>query len=91
VAEASSSASSESLACASCRNRKLKCDRTRPICSRCAKSKIDCVYPESRRKPTTKRRNVRELEERIGWSAPLTMPFGDLTEEKILQPRLRAC
>lgn len=56
----------EPLACVSCRSRKLKCDRTKPACSRCVKVNNECVYPESRRKPTFKRRNVKELEARLG-------------------------
>ncbi|KAI0180371.1 hypothetical protein GGR52DRAFT_240829 [Hypoxylon sp. FL1284] len=55
----------ESLSCLSCRNRKLKCDRTQPRCNRCVKAKTECVYPESRRKPATKRRNVKEIEARL--------------------------
>ncbi|KAK0645891.1 hypothetical protein B0T16DRAFT_148662 [Cercophora newfieldiana] len=55
----------EPLACTSCRSRKLKCDRHKPICTRCAKVNGECVYPESRRKPAFKRRNVKELEERL--------------------------
>lgn len=56
----------EPLACVSCRARKLKCDRIKPACSRCVKVDSACVYPESRRKPTVKRRNVKELEARLG-------------------------
>ncbi|KAL1867749.1 hypothetical protein VTK73DRAFT_4011 [Phialemonium thermophilum] len=59
------SQSHELLACVSCRSRKLKCDRRKPACTRCAKVKSECVYPESRRKPALKRRNVKELEERL--------------------------
>ncbi|KAK4190125.1 transcriptional activator protein acu-15 [Podospora australis] len=59
------SASTEPLACVSCRSRKLKCDRKKPVCTRCLNAGGDCVYPESRRKPAFKRRNVRELEERL--------------------------
>jgi hypothetical protein len=55
----------EPLACVSCRARKLKCDRTKPACTRCVKVSNDCVYPESRRKPNFKRRNVKELEARL--------------------------
>ncbi|KAH7160019.1 hypothetical protein B0J13DRAFT_581109 [Dactylonectria estremocensis] len=58
-------AGTEPLACVSCRARKLKCDRIKPACSRCTKVSNDCVYPESRRKPTFKRRNVKELEARL--------------------------
>jgi hypothetical protein len=56
----------ERLACVSCRARKLKCDRKKPICTRCSKVKNNCVYPEARRKPAFKRRNVKELEARLG-------------------------
>ncbi|KAI0858915.1 hypothetical protein F4860DRAFT_505019 [Xylaria cubensis] len=55
----------ESLSCVTCRSRKLRCDKVRPVCTRCAKVNGDCVYPESRRKPAFKRRNVKELEERL--------------------------
>ncbi|KAJ4304032.1 hypothetical protein N0V88_001637 [Collariella sp. IMI 366227] len=41
------------------------CDRQKPICARCAKAGGECIYPESRRKPAFKRRNVKELEERL--------------------------
>ncbi|PSR78720.1 hypothetical protein BD289DRAFT_508902 [Coniella lustricola] len=58
-------AAREPLACVTCRSRKLRCDRTKPACQRCAKLRAPCVYPESRRKPAVKRRNVRELEERL--------------------------
>lgn len=56
----------EPLACVACRARKLKCDRAKGACNRCVKIETRCVYPESRRKPTFKRRNVKELEARLG-------------------------
>ncbi|CAF3602704.1 unnamed protein product [Fusarium graminearum] len=59
------SSKTEPLACVSCRARKLKCDRIKPACARCVKVSNDCVYPESRRKPNFKRRNVKELEARL--------------------------
>ncbi|KAJ4391757.1 hypothetical protein N0V93_005377 [Gnomoniopsis smithogilvyi] len=55
----------EPLACLACRSRKLKCDRAKPACARCLKLKADCTYPESRRKPAFKRRNVKDLAERL--------------------------
>ncbi|KAK0738595.1 fungal-specific transcription factor domain-containing protein [Schizothecium vesticola] len=58
-------AACEPLACTTCRSRKLKCDRLKPACSRCSRISSDCVYPEARRKPAFKRRNVKELEERL--------------------------
>ncbi|KAL1866224.1 hypothetical protein Daus18300_006888 [Diaporthe australafricana] len=63
--ESGASTGLEALACVSCRARKLKCDRTRPACTRCTRVKSECCYPESRRKPAFKRRNVKELEERL--------------------------
>src|SRR5687767_14024853 len=71
ISGAQAQTGTEPLACVSCRARKLKCDRTKPACARCTKVNNECVYPESRRKPTFKRRNVRELEERLGMPSPL--------------------
>ncbi|RFU80356.1 binuclear zinc transcription factor [Trichoderma arundinaceum] len=53
------------LSCVSCKMRKLKCDHEKPICTRCAKNSSECVYPESRRRPTFQRSNVQELEARL--------------------------
>ncbi|KXJ97487.1 hypothetical protein Micbo1qcDRAFT_8179 [Microdochium bolleyi] len=69
--------SGDSLACVACRNRKLKCDRTKPACTRCVKLKVDCLYPESRRKPTFKRRNVKELEARLAQVEDLLREAGN--------------
>ncbi|KAJ4153345.1 hypothetical protein LMH87_009835 [Akanthomyces muscarius] len=55
----------EPLSCVSCRAKKLKCDRSKPACARCVKVDGECLYPESRRKPTFKRKNVKELEARL--------------------------
>ena len=64
--EAPKDATLEPLSCVTCRSRKLRCDRIKPNCTRCIRLKSDCVYPESRRKPVVKRRNVKELEARLG-------------------------
>ncbi|GAO14064.1 uncharacterized protein UV8b_06463 [Ustilaginoidea virens] len=53
------------LACVACRSRKLRCDRATPSCARCLKVGGECVYPDSRRRPAFKRRNVQELEARL--------------------------
>ncbi|GAW11180.1 hypothetical protein ANO14919_005220 [Xylariales sp. No.14919] len=65
AATSSGAATGESLSCVTCRSRKLRCDKVKPVCTRCTKVNGDCVYPESRRKPAFKRKNVRELEERL--------------------------
>ncbi|KAM3437366.1 hypothetical protein NHJ13734_004688 [Beauveria thailandica] len=62
---ADAAADLEPLSCVSCRAKKLKCDRSKPACARCVKVHGDCLYPESRRKPTFKRKNVKELEARL--------------------------
>ncbi|KAI1144026.1 hypothetical protein F5Y05DRAFT_14690 [Hypoxylon sp. FL0543] len=87
--EASGSQTGEILSCVSCRNRKLKCDRTKPRCNRCEKAKLECVFPESRRKPAFKRRNVKELEARLAQvevllkEAGQNRPLQDKTTEPV--------
>ncbi|KAJ5788011.1 hypothetical protein N7457_003001 [Penicillium paradoxum] len=39
------------LACDACRDRKIRCDKQRPVCGRCTKVGINCRY-SSRAKPT---------------------------------------
>ncbi|KAH8176625.1 fungal zn(2)-Cys(6) binuclear cluster domain-containing protein [Sarocladium implicatum] len=38
-----------SLACLPCRSRHLKCNATKPVCSRCAADSVQCTYARSRR------------------------------------------
>ncbi|KAF4495855.1 Zn(II)2Cys6 transcriptional activator [Fusarium agapanthi] len=56
-----------SFSCYQCRNRKLKCDRSSPGCSRCSATGTKCQYPSSRKKPviTATRPRVKELESRL--------------------------
>lgn len=53
------------LSCASCRQRKVKCDKVQPICTQCSRVSLQCVYPS--RKPTRRvpRPRQSELLERI--------------------------
>ncbi|KAK0726156.1 fungal-specific transcription factor domain-containing protein [Lasiosphaeris hirsuta] len=53
------------LSCLQCRDRKIKCDRKKPCCVRCANLGYECVFPGSRQKSTVKRSNVSELETRV--------------------------
>ncbi|EGY20859.1 binuclear zinc transcription factor [Verticillium dahliae VdLs.17] len=53
------------FSCTQCRSMKLKCDRIRPRCSRCARVSADCEYPQSRRANVGRRRRVRELEAKL--------------------------
>ncbi|PVI08060.1 hypothetical protein DM02DRAFT_608166 [Periconia macrospinosa] len=47
------------LACAPCRQRKIKCDGTRPSCHACVRNKTDCEYPD------TESRQVRQRYEQL--------------------------
>lgn len=38
--------------CKTCRNRKVKCDETSPICSNCAKREIECIWETPNTFPT---------------------------------------
>jgi hypothetical protein len=38
-----------SLACVQCRSRHLRCDATKPVCSRCQEENSECTYMKSRR------------------------------------------
>ncbi|PKS05648.1 hypothetical protein jhhlp_008167 [Lomentospora prolificans] len=63
--DAAESAPSLALSCLACRARKLKCDRAKPSCSRCAKLRDSCEYPSSRRRNVGARKTVKDLEDRI--------------------------
>lgn len=43
-----------SLSCAQCRYKHLRCDGRKPVCSRCATNTVQCVYPLSRRRGNPK-------------------------------------
>jgi hypothetical protein len=58
----------KTISCTQCRRRKLKCDRVKPSCGTCSRLRHQCVYPEGRMKSTMKRRNVKDLEARLGMS-----------------------
>ncbi|KAI8653948.1 Zn(2)-C6 fungal-type domain-containing protein [Fusarium sp. Ph1] len=45
------------LSCFQCRARKVKCDRLKPACSRCVRLGDECVFPNSRQKRLSKKKN----------------------------------
>lgn len=67
---AASKGPEKTISCVSCRRRKLKCDRIKPKCGTCTRLRHDCEFPERRRNLGSKRRNMRELEERLGLRIP---------------------
>jgi hypothetical protein len=66
---ASAAAAEKTISCVSCRKRKLKCDRIKPKCGTCSRLRHECEYPERRRNLGSKRRNMKELEARLGISS----------------------
>ncbi|KAJ5970124.1 uncharacterized protein N7479_000042 [Penicillium vulpinum] len=44
-----------SYSCHTCRRRKVKCDKTHPICGNCVKNNTECIYDVSSRKDEEKR------------------------------------
>lgn len=60
-------ASISRLSCTSCRQKKLKCDRVLPQCGRCARAgEEECSFPTKRKVNKGKRKQVRDLEEKLG-------------------------
>ncbi|RSM21058.1 hypothetical protein CDV31_000106 [Fusarium ambrosium] len=53
------------LSCTPCRQKKLKCDRVLPQCGRCARAGEECSFPTGRKVNKGKRKQVRELEEKL--------------------------
>ena len=60
----------KTISCVSCRKRKLKCNRIKPKCGTCTRLRHECEYPERRRTLGSKRRNMKELEARLGMDIP---------------------
>ena len=60
----------KTISCVSCRKRKLKCDRVKPKCGTCTRLRHDCEFPERKRNMGSRRRNMKELEARLGMCSP---------------------
>lgn len=73
------------LSCASCRQRKIKCDKVQPNCIQCSRFGFECVYPS--RKPTRRapRPRQNELLDRI---SRLETIVGKADPEKLRQLNL---
>ncbi|CAG1994106.1 unnamed protein product [Fusarium graminearum] len=55
------------FSCHQCRKSKLRCDRTRPCCSRCLKQSYECIYSSSRQPYRgTNRGQTKDLEAKLG-------------------------
>ncbi|CAE6524563.1 unnamed protein product [Rhizoctonia solani] len=62
--------------CFACKRRRKKCDESKPICTRCAKSGLECRYirPPEETKSKTKARFIYEAPVLAGPSMPLHQP-----------------
>ncbi|KAH6682209.1 binuclear zinc transcription factor [Plectosphaerella plurivora] len=69
-----------SFSCTQCRSKKLKCDRSRPSCGRCARFDGDCEYPQTRRLVVGRRQRVQELEVKLDNLARLARPDHNATQ-----------
>ncbi|BDD62685.1 hypothetical protein MAP00_007646 [Monascus purpureus] len=47
-------------ACDPCRRRKVRCSGVRPVCARCSRLAITCVYADVDKPPARKRRSARQ-------------------------------
>lgn len=89
-------AAEKTISCISCRGRKLKCDRVKPKCGTCIRLRNNCEYPERRRNVGTRRRNMRDLEARLGTSGiPYSLLGGLANTPKLrlkrnLYPKVRS-
>ena len=70
------------LSCLNCRERKQRCDRSVPACSRCTALHQACECPSSRRSNRGKRRQVKDLEVKIGQSMVRLARCGPQADER---------
>jgi len=57
------------LACDRCQHSKIRCDQERPICRRCAKRGMECIYSPARRAGRPRTRNTNKISTKIRKSA----------------------
>lgn len=69
------SASKRKAACLACRQRKVKCSGTKPICERCVRFSKKCVYGLGVRKPIPQA--LKEVRSRLCWSPLPSNLFAD--------------
>ena len=53
------------LSCSNCRQRKIKCDKTDPICLQCASSSLHCIFPARKRYKPNRRGGKSDLSSRL--------------------------
>ncbi|KAH8687310.1 hypothetical protein BGZ60DRAFT_5713 [Tricladium varicosporioides] len=82
------------LGCRTCVSKKVKCDETKPICARCERLKLTCVWEHPKEKLSSRRRGFGPVKERlrVNWTPPSIIPKveKDLTpaSEEALTPSI---
>ena len=82
--ESSNDQACMTYACLTCSKRKVKCDKTAPVCATCRKARLECIYQEPaprkrKRKPTD------DLQERLDHYEKLLKDNGIQTNSEILK------
>ncbi|KAI4273294.1 MAG: hypothetical protein L6R35_006423 [Caloplaca aegaea] len=54
----------KSLSCGTCRERKVKCDKTLP-CSTCQRAKVTCIFPSAKRLPRKRQGERKKTNEKL--------------------------
>jgi hypothetical protein len=62
------------LACITCRRKKVKCDGIQPICSRCGSNGIACQYSDSHKKRGPPKIQIEIIENRVHRIKTLLQP-----------------
>ncbi|KAJ5909063.1 hypothetical protein N7495_001745 [Penicillium taxi] len=85
--------------CQVCVRKKIKCDKTTPVCSSCSKAKLQCIYrtplPRKRRRLRSQLENGEDVHERLAryerilldnnllHSSSTSIPYGQRTEASV--------
>ena len=76
----------ERLSCTTCRQRKLRCNKSQP-CINCQKAGFDCAYPSGRRPPRTSRSQLVRRLQTVESNLQALAKSLNSTEAKPLAPR----
>lgn len=63
------------LSCLRCKSSKLRCDRRLPSCTRCTQYEKECIFPRQRVSHMGKKKQVRDLDAKLGQSDDVILHF----------------
>jgi len=80
------------IGCTTCRSKKVRCDRQRPICFRCQRLQLNCFWPSSN-SPKERRRGHGTIRARegTGWSPPQILPLTSKFPDSSIQVSSTVC